>query len=351
MALSDEPRFVDGIWGPHFGALTPGQWLVDGGQSAFGGAIDHLMRLHPAFAELEARAGPHALAGARERHRRARRRPVAGGADRRGPACPARLHRRPVAVGRSGRARRRDGARPARGRREPARSSMSPGSAASPMALPTSCASSSGPATHSIRSSSAAARRAARWSARSSPTRAARRSKSPETPEPVLLGSAMVGAVAAGSADHGLRDVVDVGDRAWRGGAGGRGDRGVPRAKAPQPARCCAGPSGRFASSMRKPRWPEVVIFDCDGVLVDSEGIALDVIRRRLGEAGLRLTDRRRASASLDGASMRSMRWVEAELGRALARGVRRRCFARDPGAVRARAQRRRRRAAGGRAV
>ena len=61
MALSDEPRFVDGVWGPHFGALTPGRWLIDGGQSAFGGAIDHLMRLHPAFAEIEARAGPHAL--------------------------------------------------------------------------------------------------------------------------------------------------------------------------------------------------------------------------------------------------------------------------------------------------
>ena len=61
MALADGPRFVDGIWGPHFGALTPDQWLIDGGQSAFGGAIDHLLRLHPAFAELSARAGPHAL--------------------------------------------------------------------------------------------------------------------------------------------------------------------------------------------------------------------------------------------------------------------------------------------------
>ena len=52
MALSDEPRFVDGVWGPHFGALTPNQWLIDGGQSAFGGAIDHLLRLHPAFGEF-----------------------------------------------------------------------------------------------------------------------------------------------------------------------------------------------------------------------------------------------------------------------------------------------------------
>ena len=37
--------------------------------------------------------------------------------------------------------------------------------------------------------------------------------------------------------------------------------------------------------------WPEVVIFDCDGVLVDSEVIALAETRQALGEAGLHLTD------------------------------------------------------------
>ena len=41
----------------------------------------------------------------------------------------------------------------------------------------------------------------------------------------------------------------------------------------------------------RKPRWPELVIFDCDGVLVDSELIALGVTRRRLDAAGLRMTE------------------------------------------------------------
>ncbi len=61
MALSDEACFVDGVWGPHFAALTPNQWLVDGGQSAFGAAIDHLLRLHPAFGELSARVGANAL--------------------------------------------------------------------------------------------------------------------------------------------------------------------------------------------------------------------------------------------------------------------------------------------------
>ena len=37
--------------------------------------------------------------------------------------------------------------------------------------------------------------------------------------------------------------------------------------------------------------WPEVVIFDCDGVLVDSETIALDQTRKALAAAGLHLTE------------------------------------------------------------
>ena len=57
MAVSDTPRFIKGVWGPYYSALTPGQWLAEGGQSAFGLAIDHLMRMHPAFAEYSRRAG------------------------------------------------------------------------------------------------------------------------------------------------------------------------------------------------------------------------------------------------------------------------------------------------------
>jgi D-ribulokinase len=57
MAVSDTPRFIPGVWGPYYSALIPGQWLAEGGQSAFGLAIDHLMRMHPAFAEYSRRAG------------------------------------------------------------------------------------------------------------------------------------------------------------------------------------------------------------------------------------------------------------------------------------------------------
>ena len=56
MALADEPRFIRGVWGPYHSALTPGQWLAEGGQSAFGAAIDHLVRLHPAYAAYARRA-------------------------------------------------------------------------------------------------------------------------------------------------------------------------------------------------------------------------------------------------------------------------------------------------------
>jgi D-ribulokinase len=61
MAVSDEPRFIDGVWGPYFSALTPRQWLTEGGQSAFGAAIDHIMRLHPAFASFTERIAEKAF--------------------------------------------------------------------------------------------------------------------------------------------------------------------------------------------------------------------------------------------------------------------------------------------------
>jgi len=56
MATTAEPHFVPGIWGPYFSAMLPGLWLNEGGQSAAGAAIDHLVRCHPAFAEATAAA-------------------------------------------------------------------------------------------------------------------------------------------------------------------------------------------------------------------------------------------------------------------------------------------------------
>jgi D-ribulokinase len=56
MATTDAPRFVPGVWGPYFSAMVPGLWLNEGGQSAAGAGIDHLMRSHPGYGEAAAAA-------------------------------------------------------------------------------------------------------------------------------------------------------------------------------------------------------------------------------------------------------------------------------------------------------
>src|SRR6202012_5674077 len=56
MATTVEPCFVPGVWGPYRSGMVPDFWLNEGGQSAAGAAIDHLIRSHPAHAEAEAAA-------------------------------------------------------------------------------------------------------------------------------------------------------------------------------------------------------------------------------------------------------------------------------------------------------
>ncbi|MEO2037723.1 MAG: FGGY-family carbohydrate kinase, partial [Martelella sp.] len=56
MTTTREPAFVPGVWGPYYSAMVPGMWLNEGGQSAAGAAIDQLVRLHRHFTEAEARA-------------------------------------------------------------------------------------------------------------------------------------------------------------------------------------------------------------------------------------------------------------------------------------------------------
>jgi D-ribulokinase len=51
MATTAKPCFVPGVWGPYFSGMVPGFWLNEGGQSAAGAAIDHLIRSHPAYNE------------------------------------------------------------------------------------------------------------------------------------------------------------------------------------------------------------------------------------------------------------------------------------------------------------
>jgi FGGY-family pentulose kinase len=52
MAVSAEPRFVPGVWGPYWSAMVPGMWLTEGGQSATGALIDHTIESHARAHEL-----------------------------------------------------------------------------------------------------------------------------------------------------------------------------------------------------------------------------------------------------------------------------------------------------------
>ncbi len=52
MALSPEPRFVPGVWGPYLSAMAPGLWLNEAGQSATGSLIDHVIMTHAAYPAL-----------------------------------------------------------------------------------------------------------------------------------------------------------------------------------------------------------------------------------------------------------------------------------------------------------
>jgi D-ribulokinase len=56
MATTTGPRFVQGVWGPYYSGMVPGLWLNEGGQSAAGAAIDHLIKSHPAYHEAVAEA-------------------------------------------------------------------------------------------------------------------------------------------------------------------------------------------------------------------------------------------------------------------------------------------------------
>ena len=51
VAFSREKRFGFGMWGPYYEAVLPETWLVEGGQSATGALLDHVVRAHSAGGE------------------------------------------------------------------------------------------------------------------------------------------------------------------------------------------------------------------------------------------------------------------------------------------------------------
>jgi D-ribulokinase len=312
MALSDEPRFVDGVWGPHFAALTPDEWLIDGGQSTFGAAIDHLLRLHPAFRELSAQVGPNPL--------KALENDIVARAEGRSPAAllAKDLHVLPDFIG--SRSPFPDPA--ARGGvlgmnlREDA-ASMHELYVAGLCGLAYGLADvvrkleQAGYQFETIVVSGGAARSAL---VRQIVADACGKTiEAPETPEPVLLGSAMIGAVAAKTQTiaSAMSSMSRIGLTTTPAG----GDIGAFHARKRRAYHILRQAEREVRETMRWARWPEVVIFDCDGVLVDSEVIALAVTRRRLNQAGLRLTDEETRERFLGQRLDSVVRQVEAELG------------------------------------
>lgn len=57
MAVSKEATFTPGIWGPYKNAMVPGMWLNEGGQSATGKLIDHIIESHPATPQIRKKLG------------------------------------------------------------------------------------------------------------------------------------------------------------------------------------------------------------------------------------------------------------------------------------------------------
>ena len=49
LAMSKDPVFVPGVWGPYRDVLLPGYWMAEGGQSATGELLKHMLETHPAY--------------------------------------------------------------------------------------------------------------------------------------------------------------------------------------------------------------------------------------------------------------------------------------------------------------
>ena len=49
LVMSKDPVFVNGVWGPYRDAVIPNFWIAEGGQSATGELLKHVLETHPAY--------------------------------------------------------------------------------------------------------------------------------------------------------------------------------------------------------------------------------------------------------------------------------------------------------------
>ena len=280
MALSSKALFIPGVWGPHYEGLLPGQWLTEGGQSAFGAAIDRLMRMHPRHAGRSFEA--------LERDILVR----CGGASAAAwLACD--LHVLPDFLG-----NRSPFADPAVRAGVVGLDLDEDEASLQALYIAGLCGLAQGLA-QAIRALEAGgfefdALVASGGAAQSALVRqiiadvCGRRVVAAETEEPVLLGAAMLGAVAAGRYDiagamRAMSRLAEVSEPAGgeiaRLQARKRGAYEILQ-RAEREIRASAGPN-----------WPKLVIFDCDGVLVDSETISLGLSRKMLARLGFEIDE------------------------------------------------------------
>lgn len=59
LAMSRDPVFVNGVWGPYKDTILPGYWMAEGGQSATGELLKHVIETHPAFNQAYSMAESH----------------------------------------------------------------------------------------------------------------------------------------------------------------------------------------------------------------------------------------------------------------------------------------------------
>ena len=52
MAVSKDPVFIPGVWGPYYGAMLPGLWLNEGGQNATGSLLELILQEKRLYKEL-----------------------------------------------------------------------------------------------------------------------------------------------------------------------------------------------------------------------------------------------------------------------------------------------------------
>ncbi|CAL9063193.1 unnamed protein product [Musa banksii] len=61
MAVSRNKLFIPGVWGPFWSAMVPEYWLTEGGQSATGALLDHIIENHVAAPLLANRAASQSI--------------------------------------------------------------------------------------------------------------------------------------------------------------------------------------------------------------------------------------------------------------------------------------------------